>query len=140
MGVLGVDTLPATAVGDRVRDIKLDGTTGDLVFKDDDLVLVADLDAIAQDLRLRIGFVQGEWFLDEELGVPYWTEILVKDPNLVAVQEIFRRTLLETEGVLAVEELTLNYNASARTLGVTFRVTTDLGELSETIPAAPIGA
>jgi hypothetical protein len=111
------------------QDLKLDPDTGDLVIADGDLVLVSGIDAVAQLIRGYLLLFRGEWFLDESAGIPYFEDILVKNPNLSAIREIFRQTLLEVPGVLSVESLSLELSAE-RTLSVDWKVDTDLGELT----------
>jgi hypothetical protein len=107
----------------------LDPDTGDLVIADGDLVLVSGIDAVAQLIQSYLLLFRGEWFLDESAGIPYFEDILVKNPNLSAIREIFRQTLLEVPGVLSVESLSLELSAE-RTLSVDWKVDTDLGELT----------
>jgi len=114
------------------RDIKLDSDTKDLVIENGDLVLVSGVDALEQDIRLQLGFFQGEWFLDESVGVPYYQSILVKNPNLIGIKELFRAKLLSIPGVDEVLSLNLTYTNATRTLEVVWKVNTALGELSGT--------
>jgi hypothetical protein len=115
------------------RDLKIDPLTGDLVIENGDLAQVSGTDAILQSIRTRLGFFLGEWFLDEAQGIPYFESILVKNPNFPAVRELLRRALLETPGVLEVTSLRLRFTSSTRLLAVSFRVSTDLGELAQTL-------
>lgn len=115
-----------------VRDLKLDAS-GDLFLDGADLALVSDGEAIAQAVRCRLRFFAGEWFLNESAGVPYFESILIKNPNTVAINEVFRTELLGTPGVLEVLQLGLDYDSEQRSLTVTFRCTTDQGELAEAV-------
>jgi hypothetical protein len=54
---------------DAIRDIALDPITGELLFKDGDLQLVAGKDAILSDIKGTLLFFQGEWFLDLNAGM-----------------------------------------------------------------------
>lgn len=114
------------------RDLKIDKDTGDLVIENGDLVQVSGIDAIAQAVRQHLSFFKGEWFLDEEEGLPYFEEVLVKNPNLAAIQDVFRKEILSIAGILEVQSLTLAYVGATRTLKVSFRASTDLGELTQT--------
>ena len=55
--------------------------------------MTGDLDGIRQQVMLRLGFFKGEWFLDEETGLPWYEEILVKNPNMIRVRDIFRTAI-----------------------------------------------
>jgi len=93
------------------------------------LQLTSAGDAILQSVHSRLAMFRGEWFLDESEGIPYFEDVLVKTPNLLAIREIFRRTLDETPGVLEVVSLDL-VRTGARDFRLTFVVSTDVGELS----------
>lgn len=111
------------------RDLKLDPTTGDLALSGGDLVLVSGVEAIAQDLRFRLRFFAGEWFADIDQGLPYFDQVLVKNPNVDQVRGIFRDCILGTDGVKNLLDLSLAFDSALRTLTLTFKVDTDLGEL-----------
>lgn len=135
-------TLPATSspgatTADEVviyRALRIDPSTGDLVHDGKHLQLVGGVEAIAQSLRTRLAFFQGEWFLDENFGVPYFQTVLGKSVPLIAVREVFRTIIAETVGVLSIKTLELRQTA-ARQFVLAFTVDTDVGELvSLTVP------
>jgi len=101
------------------------------------LAMTGDLPGIRQQVMLRLGFFRGEWFLDEERGVPWYEEILIKNPNLIRIREIFRDAILSVSGIREVTFLDLRFSAYARTLDVNFRASTDLGELGITLTGLP---
>ena len=112
-----------------MADLQLD-TTGDLLVQDDELKLVIDDDAIVQHTSIRLRFFQGEFFLDTRLGVPYFDQILIKNPDLVAIRGILREAILETPGIQALDAFTTDFDAATRKLTVTFTARkTSNGEL-----------
>lgn len=127
---LGASTAPHPVA----RAIKVDPSTGDLVHDGVRLQLVADNDSIAQSLRTRLAFFKGEWFLDEEFGTPYFQSILGKSLPLIAVREVFREVIAGTVGVLDIVSLDLRATSVPRQFQLQFVVSTDLGELSLTVP------
>lgn len=112
-----------------MRDLYLN-VNGDVELSNGDLRTVDGNDSIQQAIGLALMLFKGEWFLDEALGVPYYESILVKAPNLNAIREIFRQKLISVSGVLAIVQLDLSFDRSSRTLSLTWKVTTDTGELS----------
>lgn len=119
------------AVQAQIRDIAFAG--GELVFRDGDLATVSGADAIVQDIACRLAFFRGEWFLAPDEGVPWFERVLVKNPNPALVRSTIRDALLSTPGVLDVLELSIRFDAAARNLAVTYRVSTDLGEIQGAI-------
>jgi hypothetical protein len=110
--------------------LKIDAETGDLVIEDGDFVWVSGLDAIEQDIRTALLMFQGEWFLDLTAGIPYHQSILGQKTPLPVVREIFRQQLLAIPGVLEVLTIEASFNSQTRRLTVTWKVSTDLGELT----------
>lgn len=112
-------------------DLALDAS-GDLDVQGSDLVIVRGTDSITSDLRARLQFFRGEWFLDRDAGLPYFTDILgVKSPNLQAIRAIFEAEIRETPGVTELLSLELDFDTEDRTLDVSWRVRADAGELIE---------
>ncbi len=110
-----------------LSDVLLDPLTGDLYLSDGDLVLSSGDDSILQAIRSRLQFFAGEWFADLDVGLPAWDQILVKNPNLGAIQQLFRAEILATPGVYSLTELSLDYTPGSRFLTVTFRAVKDTG-------------
>lgn len=110
-------------------DLALDINTADLVIERGDIALVNGLDAIRQDVSTRLQFFQGEWLLDVRVGLPYYTRILVKNPNLNAVRSIFQRTITTTPGVITIERFDMAFDAGQRGLSVDFTAQTTEGLL-----------
>ena len=118
-------------MADTVRDIAL-GTDGDLSISAGDIVLISGAEAIVQAIRIRLQFFKGEWFIDLNAGIPWFQDVLVKNPDVNLLYSIFRKALLETPGVLAVNALSLSLDRGTRTLTVSYRVSTDTDELTST--------
>lgn len=114
------------------RDLLLDTHVYDLVVKGGDLGLVHDVDAIVQEVNIRLRFFLAEWFLDKTAGVPYLQEIVVKSPVLAAVKSVLRDEILNCAGIDSVTSLELELDQSTRQLTVTWAGTTNLGALIPT--------
>jgi hypothetical protein len=62
----------------------------------------------------------GEWYADENEGLPYWTKILVKNPNLPAIREIIRARIAATPGISEVLSISLERD-SGRNYSLSFK-------------------
>lgn len=100
----------------------LDLSTGNLVFID-------GLEAIRQDINIRLRFFKGEWFLNTEVGIPYFQKILGQKPRLNVIRDIYRTAILGTPGILAITALTVDFDRSSRKVSISFRATTSEGPL-----------
>lgn len=83
----------------------------------------------AQKLSNKFRFFLGEWFLDQRLGVPYYQVVFVKNPDLGAIKQLFRKVIMGTAPFVDVPSLTVTLNAATRVLGFTFRAATDSGAI-----------
>ncbi len=102
-----------------MTDLKLD-STGDLLIEDDAFQLVDGDDAIVQHLSIRLRFFKGEFFLDTRLGIPYFDQVLIKNPSLVAIRGILREAILETPGIASLDAFSTAFDAATRKLTVEF--------------------
>lgn len=121
--------------GDRVsngkgRDIALYLNTHDIVFDNYDLVLISGISYLAQKLKIKLLFFFKEWFLDTTKGMDFYNVLFVKNPNLNAVDNMIKITIVDTEGVLELLEYSADYTFSDRRLNVKFKVNTIYGELT----------
>lgn len=110
---------------------------GDLALVNHTLVWVTGPAYTRQRLAARLKSFLGEWFLDRRRGIPYYRHVFVRNPNLDVVRRIFTQVITRCPGVLALTSLELDYNPSARTLGVSFRATVEGGETIIVSPGDP---
>jgi len=87
--------------------------------------MVSELSQLQQFLRNRLLFIRAEWRYNKTIGVPYYEFILVDNPNFLTIESIFKKTILETEGV----EKILDFSMSVKNLilNVNFRVKSKFG-------------
>lgn len=111
-------------------DLALNVDAWDLVFHNNDLLLIDNAERIGQQIKITLQFWFQEWFLDTTKGIPYLEHICVKNPNLQHVRQIFREAIQSVDGVDSVTELTLNVNAKERILTVTYTANTSAGLLT----------
>lgn len=111
----------------------------DLLVENGDLVLTADAyqsppsyspNPVVQDILQRVRFFAGEWFLDNTQGLPYFQQILVKNPNQYTIDGLFLYTLMNTPGVISVNQYSISINSTTRVLSISFRCTTSTGTIS----------
>lgn len=94
--------------------------TGDLELQAGTFVLIDGIRQLRQRLASRFQFAKGEWFLDLRQGIPYFQDVLRKDPNLGLIRSIFRRVILTTPGVVGIKAFDIRYDEAARRLSFAF--------------------
>lgn len=102
-------------------DILLNRNTHDIVPGTYDLQTVRGVDLIRQRLKQRILTILGEWFLDTEIGLPWFQEFSEKGVDLDRVRALMIRQIVNTQGVTDLVEFDLALGANRR-LTVNFRV------------------
>lgn len=115
------------------RDLAL-GADGDLDLADGrDLQLLADDEAIAQHVRLRLRQVKGEWFLDLDAGLDWFGLVLGKGHSDDEIEAEVRRVLVATPGVVQVYSVEIEREASLRRASIAVQALTDSGELVDAV-------
>lgn len=103
-----------------MADLKLDESSHDLVIEDDDLVIVDGVAAVSQEVKIRLQFFLGEWFLDTRIGVPYFEKILGQKPRITALKGLFRKAIMSTPGMISMSDYFVTYEGTTRVLTVRF--------------------
>jgi hypothetical protein len=104
---------------------------GDYDYTNNKIDIAENDQEIGQRLKLRLKRFLGEWFLNNELGIPYFEEVLVKNPDLDSIKQIFRKEIEETEGVLNIIKLNTELIREDRKLKIDFTVKLNNGTIIE---------
>ena len=93
------------------------------------------MDSLNQRLRQRLRFFVDEWFLDQIAGLPFYTDILIKNPNIDSIDSIIKAEIKETESIIEIIEYDSVLDSALRGFTVTFKARSEFGvvEFSETI-------
>lgn len=86
-------------------------------------------DLICQRVKHRLQTFQGECFLDRSVGVPYFSEVLKKNPDLRRIRSLLVATISAVPGVDKVLEFSVNFISSTREYKVIFRAETSDGTI-----------
>lgn len=108
-------------------DITLSAKTHDLIIQDGDIILIDNAERVAQQIKIRLKSFLAEWFLDTTYGVPYWEDILIKNPSISHIRNIIRSHIIGVDDVKSVVWLTLDWDRQTRTLTVAFEADTTYG-------------
>lgn len=109
----------------KYRDIALN-SQHDLEIVNCDFKLTDGSDLVSQKLKQKLKTIQGEWAFNEDLGVPYFTEILIKNPFLDRIKSIFIKVIQSVEEIASITELDVSLG-NDRTLTVNFKVLDNQG-------------
>lgn len=104
-----------------MKDLMLIETNNNLKVQDRDLTFTDDTSKyVAQKLRIRLSFFLGEWYLNVLKGIPYYEEILIKNPNLNYIEDLLKSEIVVLDEVEQLLNFNLVYEGTTRTLSVEF--------------------
>jgi hypothetical protein len=87
------------------------------------------LEEVGQRLRTKLQHFLGEWFLDQNLGLPYYRDVLVRNPNLSVIKALFQDVISSDRGVEQLTLLDLALDSETRVLSVSFEAVLNSSEL-----------
>lgn len=111
-------------------DLKLTLDTHDLYWNDGDLEFTFGSCWLRQKIAIKLRFFYQEWFLDTVRGVNYFGVVFVKNPDINAIDNMIKITVLEIEEVLEMLSYQSTYNSALRKLSTDFKVNSIYGEIS----------
>lgn len=95
-----------------MKDILLtDG--GDLeVYSAGDISLT---DSVKQAIAVRLRWFADEWRLGQDMGIPYFEDVLIKNPDTSRIEQIVRDEILSVDEVTDVRSITCEVSPEMRT-------------------------
>lgn len=81
-------------------------------------------EAVAQSAMTRLQLWQGQWFIDTTSGTPWLQQILGKR---MAVESVLRARILGTEGVVEIQEMSMQLDPDTRKVAVNASIVTAYG-------------
>lgn len=103
------------------HDILLTGGH-DLAIIDFDLKLTDETSVVAQRVKRALLLFKGEYFLDSDLGMPYYNDILGTKNSIDTIQAIFINAIREVKGVADVKEFNIAFDNPNRTLTINMSI------------------
>lgn len=101
------------------------GISSDVLVETNDLVIVSGVDAVLQNLKIRLRTFIGEWAFDTSVGVDYYGVLFVKKPSIPSIEAMIKSVILRTEGVLRITEFNFTYDLQLRTTELKINVDID---------------
>lgn len=113
-------------------DIKLD-EDGDIYLVNGDAQTTSvGAEDLAQRLRIRLNTFQGEWFMDNTLGIDWWNRVMGKNRSKMAVDALIQDAILKEPDALQIVSYTSSISTD-RKFSCSFRVRTEDGAISSAI-------
>ena len=103
----------------------------DLEIIDFDLRLTDDSTRVAQRVKRALLLFKGEYFLDSELGMPYYNDILGTKNSLDSIRSLFINEISSVEGVKEINAFDMVFSDVTRELTIQLKVTDTLSNQIE---------
>lgn len=113
-----------------MKDLKLDDNY-DISVEGGTFSSIENPDLVAQKLLLLHTLVLGEWDFDVTAGLPWFDDILVKNPNLPVIELAFRQQILSIDQIDAIDEFEIDLDDGTGVLDVSYAVTLRDGSTAE---------
>jgi hypothetical protein len=95
---------------------------GDLFISDQGDICLTD--SVSQAIQIRLRWFLQEWRLGPMLGLPYYEEVFVKNPNLPRIQQIIRDEIMTVAEVTDALNVSVEVNAITRQAAIYFEAVT----------------
>lgn len=99
------------------------GDDNGLKIVDYDFYLTTPEQYIRQKLKIVLSTFKGEWFLNTEIGMPFYQEMLGKNNAISKIESIFIRAIKSIPEVAKILYIDVNQDKQTRTISVSFAVT-----------------
>lgn len=109
---------------------KLDAS-GDLAMGQEKFITGYTAEEVAQNVRTRLKFFLGEWFLNINDGTDWFGGVLGKGSRLATRESIIRRRILLTPGCVGMTAFSVTAEPTTRMLTVTASIISESGESAE---------
>lgn len=120
-------------------DLALDPETGDLDLSNGDLYLLSGVDAVTQFVSQKMRLFLAEWFLDESAGIPYFDDVLVKNPRAEVIDTVFKNQILSAPGVVELLEFSASLDGPTRRMTLAFKARSEDGDMIDFREVISIG-
>ena len=106
-----------------MKNLYLDPETNDITLSNYNLrVTATTTEFLSQKIENTLKTISGEFFANEFLGIPYFTEILGKPQDINVVVSIFRNAVIAIPEVSEIVEFGVTFNAVTRIFEIDYTV------------------
>lgn len=108
-------------------------TDKDISISNGQMAIIADQEALAQNVWAAIALFNSEWFLSPKSGVDWFTLLSQKNINENLLASELRKTVSFISEVIGINYINIDYNNSTRIATITISMDTIYGEITLTI-------
>lgn len=106
-----------------MKNLYQDPVTNDLTLTAFNLQMTGDTaEWLTAKIQNRLRFFQGEWFLNREVGIPYFQKVFKKETDINEVNALFVTQITGTPGVAELLAFSSSFDGTTRRYSVSFSV------------------
>ena len=106
-------------------DLLVNEDTNDMVFINGACPTTTDKrSVVSQRLKISLQTFSGEWFMDTDVGIPYFQRVFGKHRSSADVDRIFQEAILLDPDVLELLTFYSEFDGARRGYALTFKVRT----------------
>lgn len=111
-------------------DILLD-SNGDLYVSPQGDIAIKN--SVAQKIRIKLLWFEGEWKWNVEEGMPYRNNLLIKNPDTDFFESLVRTKIFEVEEVTEVKDVSVVFDKNTRYATIRYIAITDYETIKEEV-------
>lgn len=112
---------PLQKEGNALKDILLNGDWDIALTEEGDISLVT---SPVQEVLIKLKWFFEEWVFDPTKGIPWYEEVLVKNPDIGGIKKRLIREMLDVDDVLEVPRMDIAVDPKTRQALVKFTIRT----------------
>ena len=91
------------------------------------------MNSVAQKIRIKLLWFEGEWRWDTEVGMPYKSNLFVKNPDTDYFEGVVRGKIFEVEEITEIKEVEVTFDKRTRTAVIKYVALTDYETIKEEV-------
>jgi hypothetical protein len=89
--------------------------------------------SIRQDVKIRLRWFFAEWRFGPAFGLPYYEDVVIKNPSPTRIAQIVREEVMKAADVTEVRNVTVKIDSKTRIAVIAFVFVTDYGSFTEEV-------
>ena len=111
-------------------DILLDDY-GDLLLSEKGDISLTD--SVRQQIRIRLLWILNEWKWNKEEGMPYFSTLIDKNPDIELNESLIKEKIFEVEDIIEVKAVSIVMDKKERRATIKYVASTDLETIKEEV-------
>jgi len=88
---------------------------------------------LKQRTKVKLFNFYNDWFYDLDEGIPYFDEVLKKNPNPIIVEGLIKSTILDDKEIVRLNTFEFDLDSQKRTLNLNFEALTQSGSVRQNL-------